>query len=168
MDDLISRQAAIETLRTCYDTETISMDSGDEYINYGDAVGGIEQLPPKEPEQPTGVQDILQYLDEHLHPIVSPEHWNVYSELHDMISRLLSAQPETKWIPCSEGLPKKPYGCLVTVWDTNPITMDEFENILPYFVGWDGEQWNDADGEQCPFEVIAWKPLPKPYREGKG
>ena len=69
------------------------------------------------------------------------------------------------WIPCSERLPEEPYGCLVTVWDTNPITMDEFENILPYFVGWDGEQWNDADGEQCPFEVIAWMPIPEPYTE---
>jgi hypothetical protein len=44
--------------------------------------------------------------------------------------------------------------------------MDEFENILPYFVGWDGEQWNDGDGLQCPFEVIAWMPLPEPYKGG--
>ena len=73
-----------------------------------------------------------------------------------------------KWIPCSERLPEEPYGCLVTVWDTNPITMDEFENILPYFVGWDGEQWNDADGEQCPFEVIAWLPLPEPWKGEEG
>ena len=78
---------------------------------------------------------------------------------------LPSAQPEQRWIPVSERLPEEPYGCLVTVWDTNPVTMDEFENILPYFVGWDGEQWNDGDGEQCPFEVIAWMPLPEPYAE---
>ena len=70
-----------------------------------------------------------------------------------------------KWIPVSERLPEAPYGCLVTIWDTDFITMDEFENILPYFVGWDGEQWNDADGKQCPFEVIAWMPLPEPYEE---
>ena len=44
--DLISRQAAIDAIRTCYDTKTITMDNGDEYINYGDAVGEIEQLPP--------------------------------------------------------------------------------------------------------------------------
>lgn len=47
--DMISRQAAIDALRTCYDTETITMDNGDEYINYGDAVGEIEQLPPIQP-----------------------------------------------------------------------------------------------------------------------
>ena len=50
MDDLISRQQAIDALRTCYDTETITMDNGDEYINYCDAVGEIEQLPPIQPE----------------------------------------------------------------------------------------------------------------------
>lgn len=54
MDDLIRRQAAVDALRTCYDTETVTMDNGDEYINYGDAVGEIEQLPPAEPEKRTG------------------------------------------------------------------------------------------------------------------
>lgn len=83
----------------------------------------------------------------------------------NIVKQLPSSHPEQRWIPCSEKLPEEPFGCLVTVWDTNPVTMDEFENILPYFVGWDGEQWNDGDGEQCPFEVIAWMPLPTPYRE---
>lgn len=80
------------------------------------------------------------------------------------LEHLPTTQPE-QWIPVSERLPEEPFGCLVTVCDTEPMTMAEFPNILPYFVGWDGEQWNDADGEQCPFEVIAWMPLPEPYKE---
>ena len=76
----------------------------------------------------------------------------------------LTAQPEPHWIPVEQALPKEPFGCLVTVMDTNPMTMEDFENILPYFVGWDGEQWNDCDGEQCPFEVLAWWGLPEPYK----
>ena len=63
MDDLISRQAAI--------------DAPDE-------------------EQSLGIQDILEYMDTVLHPIISPDHWSVYSELHDMISMLPSAQPDGK------------------------------------------------------------------------
>lgn len=68
------------------------------------------------------------------------------------------------WIPCSYRLPEEAFGCLVTVIDCNPVTLTEFENILPYVVGYDGDGWNDADGETIPFEVIAWKPLPQPYK----
>lgn len=69
-----------------------------------------------------------------------------------------------RWIPCSERLPDEAFGCLVTVMDCEPSTQTEFENILPYFVGYDGETWNDADGEEIPFEVIAWQKLPQPYQ----
>jgi len=67
MDDLISRQAAIDALRTCYDTETITMDNGDEYINYEDAVGEIEQLPPAQPEpcEDAVSRKAVQYLLAH-------------------------------------------------------------------------------------------------------
>lgn len=69
------------------------------------------------------------------------------------------------WIPCSERLPDKAFGCLVTVMDGDPYTEIEFENVLPYHVGYDSGRWNDADGEEIPFEVIAWMPLPEPYKE---
>ena len=68
------------------------------------------------------------------------------------------------WISCSERLPEEAFGCLVTVMDCNPSTQTDFENILPYFVGYDGDSWNDADGEEIPFEVIAWRKLPTPYQ----
>ena len=67
-------------------------------------------------------------------------------------------------IPCSERLPEEAFGCLVTVMDCEPSTQTDFENILPYFVGYDGETWNDIDGNVIPFEVIAWMPLPQPYQ----
>ena len=69
------------------------------------------------------------------------------------------------WIPCSVSMPEEAFGCLVTVMDSEPSTQTDFENILPYFVGYDGETWNDTDGKEIPFEVIAWMPLPKPYKE---
>ena len=99
MDDLISRQAAIDAMgerplawtgedyelgcRNQYDTDRLA----------------IETVPSAQPELCESIEDILKYLDDVLHPIVSQEHWNVYSELHDMISSLPSAQPKTgKWI----------------------------------------------------------------------
>lgn len=86
------------------------------------------------------------------------------AEIREVINSQPTIQPEPHWIPVEQALPEEPFGCLVTVMDTNPVTMEEFENILPYFVGWDGEQWNDYDGEQCPFEVLAWWGLPEPYK----
>ena len=69
------------------------------------------------------------------------------------------------WISCSERLPEEAFGCLVTVMDCEPSTQTDFWNILPYFVGYDGCSWNDADGNVVPFEVIAWQPLPEPFKE---
>lgn len=71
------------------------------------------------------------------------------------------------WIPCSERLPEDPFGCLVTIIDSNPLTGEDFENLFPYHVGYDGEQWIDADGEEIPFDVIAWIPLPEHYKESE-
>ena len=53
-------------------------------------------------KQDSIIQDILGYLDEVLHPLVSPDNWNVYSDLHDMVSMLPSAEPKKgKW-ECSD------------------------------------------------------------------
>lgn len=83
---------------------------------------------------------------------------NIKHSLEDCVS---------KWIPCNEKLPENPFGCLVTVMDSrfNGKDFEEFENILSYHVGYSDGKWNDADGNQVPFEVIAWQPLPEPYRE---
>ena len=49
MDDTIYRQAALDVLRTCYDTEIKQYSDGSEWINYEDAVEGMKTLPPAEP-----------------------------------------------------------------------------------------------------------------------
>lgn len=65
-----------------------------------------------------------------------------------------------KWIPVEARMPEEPFGCLLIVDDTEPYTGRDFLNYLPYFAGWDGERWNDGDGQQVPFEVRYWIPLP--------
>ena len=73
--------------------------------------------------------------------------------LDDWINSLPSAQPEPQWIPCSEKLPEE--------MGTYMTTIDYGERGLVagqrYYYG-RGLKWND----EC---VIAWMPLPEPYRE---
>lgn len=91
-----------------------------------------------------------------------------YKVADEIIGLLPSVTPqEPRWIPVTERLPEEMFGCLVTVWDANPKTGEEFENILPEFVGYDGETWNGVDGKPIAFEVVAWMPLPEPYKEDK-
>lgn len=113
MNDLISRRVAIDELWKAlyeYEDKTEKQFLESEDLDFGDWITHrifvqhmndidrqtILNLPSAQPEQQTEVEDILQYLDEYLHPIVSPEHWEVYSELYDMISCLPSAQSERK------------------------------------------------------------------------
>lgn len=103
MDDTISKQSAIDmTHKIIYGFFDVTEDDSEEPISEKDKLllevnkaicNGIKELPSA---QSTGAQDILQYLDEYLHPIVSPEHWSVYSELYDMVSMLPSAQQEPR------------------------------------------------------------------------
>ena len=46
----------------------------------------------------TTKDEILEYLDNVLHPLVSPEHWNVYSELHDMVEDLHEPAKHGHWV----------------------------------------------------------------------
>ena len=78
--------------------------------------------------------------------------------------------PEPQWIPVTERLPEEPYGCLAIVWDNPRYDGDMFLNYYPEFVGWDGETWNDADGEEIPFDVVYWMKMPQipePPKEGE-
>lgn len=91
-----------------------------------------------------------------------------HEQLASWLEELKARREADRWIPVSERLPENAFiGCLVTVYETDKRTGDEYEAVLPYSVGYDGETWNDIDGEIIPFEVIAWRPLPKPYKESE-
>lgn len=101
MKDPIERQDVIDELKKISFShwfecgEYLSEDTREiKIISENKALEAIEALPPAQPEPSTEIQEILDYLDNTLHPIVSPDNWNVYSELHDMVSKLPSVQPE--------------------------------------------------------------------------
>lgn len=61
-----------------------------------------------------------------------------------------------KWIPVSERLPSESGWYLVTVQGYETVT-----DVTLYSA--DGYSWSDVSAKQ---RVIAWMPLPEPYKEG--
>ena len=83
---------------------------------------------------------------------------------------LPSAQPEQRWIPCSEMLPEEDYWLggsgkqfseKVLVSIANHEDEDIFVDVT-YTM--DGE-WMLALPRYC--KIVAWMPLPEPYKEGE-
>lgn len=72
-------------------------------------------------------------------------------KLLKVINDLPPVQPEQRWIPCKLGNPKK-YGCYRVTTNDGTVTFRWYTTVH----GW--ECHSD--------EVIAWMPLPAPYREG--
>lgn len=62
------------------------------------------------------------------------------------------------WIPCNERLPKKPE-C-----GDNGYIVQRKHVAEPFSAYWDGERWTNEDDDVI-NEVMAWMPLPEPYRE---
>lgn len=78
MSDLIDRQEAIELIERM---KPYHQDADD-------IAEMIANMPSAQPEWAMDVEEILEYLDIVVHPLLSPEYYNVYSLLHDMVSGL--------------------------------------------------------------------------------
>lgn len=77
------------------------------------------------------------------------------------LKRLPSAQPEQHWIPCGERLPENDEWVVITVHDEHgdtPFRYTDFGWYLETAKCWIVEAEQRTD-------VIAWMPLPEPYRE---
>lgn len=74
-------------------------------------------------------------------------------ELAEEVAELM----KQKWIPCSERLPDKPeHGENGYIVQTRCV-------VQPFVGYWDGRKWTDEEDDVVD-EVIAWIPLPKPYK----
>ena len=60
------------------------------------------------------------------------------------------------WIPCSERLPEKDMWCLATFESGN---VDKIQYLVTNNWGWNGMRGDN--------KVIAWMPLPAPYKENE-
>ena len=119
----------------------------------------IKPLPSAQPESSTDIQDVLGYFDDVLHPLVSPDNWNVYSELYDMISRLPSAQTTlygyniehlaliARLLQKENLPPERVAEALIDLGKVVAIAKDEFEETLRNAMTmWDGRVSDDESG----------------------
>ena len=95
------------------------------------------------------------------------------AEAIENINALPSADAAQGWTPCSEGLPDVGERCLVTL--SNEVvaigtlhSAGEREDDFGYIVRW-GQRWHlEPSSMMIAYpedSVIAWMPLPKPYRK---
>ena len=74
------------------------------------------------------------------------------------VYNLPSAQPEQRWIPCSERLPEHGGRYLISVLDG----INRRTTVAPYLPRCKAWAMN---GRMAYWKVIAWLPLPEPYKE---
>ena len=85
---------------------------------------------------------------------------NTAKDAEKALKALPSAQPEQRWIPCSERLPKGKGRYLV--WYTLGGAYMGIRTALCYPGDW--IEWH-IDGIPEIGRVLAWMPLPEPYTE---
>ena len=78
----------------------------------------------------------------------------MYCDVIANLKNLPSAQPEQRWIPCSERLP-----------DSNDFVLTINRVMQCGVYQYDGYVWLDYDGLYVNEGIIAWMPLPEPYTE---
>lgn len=159
MDDLISRQAAIDAIH-CEIVITGRENAELVAKTIGEFVDRIKALPSAQPETPCYLGSPCEYQN--------PD--------------VVISQPEPSWIPVSERLPSKEerkewidnnldgigylYPCLVTRYSSiNPDRTKNNPYVAKHY--FDGEDFLNAGEEVCSEYIIAWMPLPEAYKPNK-
>ena len=166
MNDLISRLSEIRSKYNCFDEA-----EGPYYRALSEA---IKKLSERTYEDIISRQEVIKELEE-LNAIsfyeLNEHSREAYREIKQMLKELPPAQSEQRWIPVSERLPepekeyvlisKKPTKISGSKWSVDIAirTLDPRSGKI---------QWRDSGfGVIQDDKVLAWMPLPEPYKEGE-
>lgn len=157
MSDYISRQAAIDALdkwESSFTWDSWCDEHKDEPEKYHITAPSsvIAELPSAQTEP------IRLWLD---HELSKEEYERLKKDCAEQPIILLPKESAPHWIPCSEKLPENDDWHVVTVLDERGDTPYKYTDL-----GWylDRAECWIIDAEQR-NDVIAWMPLPSPYRE---
>jgi len=159
MDDLISRQAAIDAIRKIYDSVGIL---GEKWA-VDKCQMAIKDLPSAQPEpceDTVSRQRLLSDLKELVaawkkYPVMAEQIKGVEAAI-GYVETIPSAQPEQRWIPCSERLPEEGVNVLLCIKDWESQKTKMVVSLRRDYNYWDG-LGREIRGD------IAWMPLPEPY-----
>ena len=193
MNDPIERQAAIDEAEEWIDAVYCDYDEQRERDAIRHVINGIKELPSAQPDasdtnvgkiecdyvvSATAVEEMLKDLlpERGMWEIEGDEAKNAICEtVHDALEglwKLPSVQPEQKWIPCSERCPEKNGRYLATrglkacnsIWNrVYIINYSDLMGLKAEKIWWDGNV-GKSDFQRID-DVVAWMPLPEPYRK---
>ena len=113
------------------------------------------------------VETIRIHLNAFKENLCNQHRWKEAEEYEQLIDRFLAFTSTHGWTPCSEALPKAGVRYQVT-FESGEVGYADFRNKIFLSDGsvkenvWEIERYYEDDGE-----VIAWQPLPEPYKEPK-
>ena len=82
------------------------------------------------------------------------------------LANLPSAQPEQRWIPCSERLPEEgDYKSCIECLDGAVWYFTENGTMGIGYYYESTKEWSTTDDLKTDGKVVAWMPLPEPYQE---
>ena len=150
----------------------------------GDAIEIVENLPPVTPKSLDSMLDKVRAeieemkLDEAIKCIEEMvEIGETYEvgkvveeniQLAEWLKELKQLREQYRWIPVSERLPEDGRPVLIYAWNVHHVIAryDEFRTANGYKKTWvTADAWNG--NTKIKHKVIAWMPLPEPYREGE-
>ncbi len=81
----------------------------------------------------------------------------------DIVTLILKQQKFGEWIPCSERLPESEHEWYLTTHEDGSLIPHRYTKQHGFILNW---EIFDLKKRERQGDVVAWLPLPEPYKEG--